>query len=107
MNRDTVSAPTAPGGVEALLDERAFSKLRWRCRRGLLENDLFVERFFHASGAALTVRQAQALQVLMDLSDPDLLDLLLARREPEGELDLPDVRAVLNQMRAARAQPLN
>ena len=24
-----------------------------------------------------------------------------------GELDLPDVRAVLNQMRAARAQPLN
>ena len=107
MNRDTVSAPTAPGGAEALLDERAFSKLRWRCRRGLLENDLFVERFFHASGTALTVRQAQALQVLMDLSDPDLLDLLLARREPEGELDLPDVRAVLNQMRAARAQPLN
>ena len=53
------------------------------------------------------MRQAQALQVLMDLSDPDLLDLLLARREPEGELNLPDVRAVLNQMRAARARPLN
>ena len=89
------------------LDERALSKLRWRCRRGLLENDLFVERFFSAAGAALTVRQAQALQVLMDLSDPDLLDLLLARREPEGELNLPDVRAVLNQMRAVRARPLN
>jgi antitoxin CptB len=73
----------------------------------LLENDLFVERFFSAAGAVLTVRQAQALQVLMDLSDPDLLDLLLARREPEGELNLPDVRAVLNQMRAARARPLN
>ena len=26
------------------LDERALSKLRWRCRRGLLENDLFIER---------------------------------------------------------------
>jgi antitoxin CptB len=24
----------------------ALSKLRWRCRRGLLENDLFIERFF-------------------------------------------------------------
>ena len=67
----------------------------------------FVERYFRATAAALTVRQAQALQALMDLSDPDLLDLLLARREPEGELDLPDVRAVLNQMRAARALPLN
>jgi antitoxin CptB len=93
--------------ADPLLDERSFSKLRWRCRRGLLENDLFVERFFQATGAALTVRQAQALQALMDLSDPDLLDLLLARREPEGELDLPDVRAVLIQMRASRAEPLN
>ena len=92
---------------EALLDERGLSKLRWRCRRGLLENDLFVERFFQSTGAALTLRQAQALQVLMDLSDPDLLDLLLARREPEGELDFPDVRVVLTQMRAARAKPVN
>ena len=107
MSLDTVLTSTSPGGAEALLDERAFSKLRWRCRRGLLENDLFVERYFRATAAALTVRQAQALQALMDLSDPDLLDLLLARREPEGELDLPDVRAVLNQMRAARALPLN
>ena len=30
-----------------LLDERSLSKLRWRCRRGLLENDLFIERFFN------------------------------------------------------------
>ena len=29
-----------------LLGERGLSKLRWRCRRGLLENDLFIERFF-------------------------------------------------------------
>jgi len=100
--------PAGAAGVpEALLDDRGLSKLRWRCRRGLLENDLFVERFFQTTGAALTVRQAQALQVLMDLSDPDLLDLLLARREPEGELDLPEVRAVLTQMRAARAEPVN
>jgi antitoxin CptB len=90
-----------------LLDERALSKLRWRCRRGMLENDLFVERFFLAWGDALTVRQAQGLQALMDLADNDLLDLLLARREPEGELDVPAVHEVLAQMRAARARPLN
>ncbi|MEO6276924.1 MAG: succinate dehydrogenase assembly factor 2, partial [Roseateles sp.] len=28
--------------ASALIDERALSKLRWRCRRGLLENDLFI-----------------------------------------------------------------
>ena len=36
------------------LGERELSKLRWRCRRGLLENDLFVERFFARHGAAIS-----------------------------------------------------
>jgi antitoxin CptB len=82
-----------------LLDERSFSKLRWRCRRGLLENDLFVERFFARYPAGITVRQAHGLQALMDLSDNDLLDLLLRRTEPQGELARPDVVEVLQQMR--------
>lgn len=81
------------------LDPRDVSKLRWRCRRGLLENDLFVERFFRRHEATMTRAQAAGLTALMDLSDPDLLDLLLARREPEAELDLPEVREVLSLMR--------
>ena len=85
--------------AEELLGERALSKLKWRCRRGLLENDLFIERFFRNHEARLTVRQADALGQLMDLADNDLLDLLLRRREPEGELDTPDVRAVLQMLR--------
>ena len=60
-----------------LLDERSLSKLRWRCRRGLLENDLLIERFFDAH--------------LMDLSDNDLLDLLLRRRDPA---QLADAKAL-------------
>jgi antitoxin CptB len=86
---------------DALLDERSLSRLRWRCRRGLLENDLFVERYFRSRGDALTERQAAGLQALMDLADNDLLDLLLARREPEGPLDRPEVREVLAAMRVA------
>ena len=49
-----------------LLGERELSKLKWRCRRGLLENDLFIERFFKQYEAALTVDQAQAMTDLMD-----------------------------------------
>ena len=88
--------------LDALLDERALSKLRWRCRRGLLENDLFVERFFARHESGLTVRQAQALEVLMDLSDNDLLDLLLARKAPEGDLARDDITHVLGLLRQAR-----
>jgi antitoxin CptB len=82
-----------------LIDDRALSRLRWRCRRGLLENDLFVERFFAGRGNEVTVRQAEGLAALMDLPDNDLLDLLLRRREPEGELARDDVIEVLGLMR--------
>ncbi|MDO8903437.1 succinate dehydrogenase assembly factor 2 [Hydrogenophaga sp.] len=88
--------------TDELLDERAWSKLRWRCRRGLLENDLFIERFFAKHASDLTVRQAQALGVLMDLSDNDLLDLLLARKSPEGDLARDDITNVLGMLRTAR-----
>ncbi len=81
------------------LGERALSKLKWRCRRGLLENDLLIERFFARHEAGLTVRQADALNELMELPDNDLLDLLLRRREPEGELARTDVRQVLDMLR--------
>jgi antitoxin CptB len=86
--------------MDALIDERALSKLRWRCRRGLLENDLFIERFFARHEAQLTEEQAQGLLILMDLSDNDLLDLLLARQQPTGELERDDVVQVLRMMRA-------
>ncbi|ALT79750.1 MULTISPECIES: FAD assembly factor SdhE [unclassified Roseateles] len=83
----------------SIIDERALSKLRWRCRRGLLENDLFIERFFDRYAQSLTEFQAEGLRVLMDLSDNDLLDLLLRRKEPEGELVRDDVHEVLALLR--------
>ena len=69
-------------GSADLLDERAFSKLRWRSRRGLLENDLLIEKFFNRFESSLTVGQAKGMTDLMALSDNDLLDLLLRRKEP-------------------------
>jgi len=87
--------------ADTLIDERALSKLRWRCRRGLLENDLFIERFFKRHESSLTEHQAEGLRVLMDLSDNDLMDLFLCRKEPEGELNRSDVNEVLGLLRAA------
>ena len=81
------------------LDEHAVGKLRWRCRRGLLENDLFLERFFERHGQAITPRQGVVLEELMQLADNDLLDLLLSRRQPWGELDRPEVRQLLQLLR--------
>ena len=88
--------------ADTLIDERALSKLRWRCRRGLLENDLFIERFFDRYADSLTETQAEGLRVLMDEADNDLLDLFLCRKEPQDALDRPDVREVLGLLRISR-----
>jgi antitoxin CptB len=97
--------PAGASDEAARLDERSLSKLKWRCRRGLLENDLFIERFFRRHEETITTRQAAGLDALMDLSDHDLLDLLLARREPLGEVDRPEVREVLALMRRHPENP--
>jgi antitoxin CptB len=91
-----------PAMNDALIDERALSKLRWRCRRGLLENDLFIERFFERFATTLTVGQSLALGELMDLSDNDLLDLHLARQslaQIDVNLERDDIREVLKMLR--------
>ncbi|HOB66382.1 succinate dehydrogenase assembly factor 2 [Ottowia sp.] len=88
--------------MTTLIDEHALGKLKWRCRRGMLENDLLIERFFMRHESSLTTAQADALTRLMDLSDNDLLDLLLRRKEPVHPLNSPDVQEVLAMLRTPR-----
>ena len=82
----------------ALIDQRSLSKLKWRCRRGLLENDILIERFFQRFESSLTVQQGRSLSALMELGDNDLLDLNLDRKslsQVDAELDREDVREIL------------
>ena len=80
------------------LDAAALAKLRWRCRRGLLENDLLIERVF--ARGAVTAAAASGLEALMPLADNDLLDLFLGRTKPTADLDRPEVHQVLEAARA-------
>jgi len=91
--------------ADELIDERSLSRLKWRCRRGLLENDIFIERFFKRFESSLTVRQSENLAVLMELSDNDLLDLHLARKsiaQVDASLDHDGVHEVLSMLRETR-----
>lgn len=77
------------------------ARLRWRSRRGLLENDLILTRFLDAHEEELTDEEVDALTRLLDLADNPLMDLLLGRSEPSGDVDLPHVRALLARLRQA------
>lgn len=75
-------------------------RLRWRARRGLLENDLIFTKYLDTFEQSLTDVEVGALTQLFELGDNELLDLLLARSEPTGALDRKAVRDVLGQIRA-------
>ena len=94
--------------TDTLLEERERDLLRWRSRRGLVENDLFIEQFFASYAGQLTQKHAAGLSALMDLADNDLMDLFLRRKEPEGPLNTPEVREVLEMVRKRKtgAPPL-
>ena len=74
-----------------------LGRVRWRCRRGLLENDLILARFLDARGGTMTADELNALNVLLDLADNDLWDLIAGRTEPQEAR----LRPLLAALRAA------
>ena len=57
------------------MDRAARDRLRWKCRRGLLELDLVLERY-------LRQRPEDAeLDALLELPDNDLWDIISGRSE--------------------------
>ena len=56
-------------------------RIRWHCRRGLLELDLLLNRFLDNGYQELKGPQRDALARLLDLPDHDILDLVMGRAE--------------------------
>ena len=80
-----------------MLSQERLNRIRWRSRRGMLENDLVLARFLDGKGACLTEAEVAMLDRLLDLSDNDLWDLIAGRREPQDATVTP----LLEQLRAA------
>jgi|APFre7841882724_1041349.scaffolds.fasta_scaffold00282_3 antitoxin CptB len=61
-------------------------RLRWRCRRGLLENDLLLTRFLDREERRLDAKALRDLNELLAFDDHTLWDLLSGRAEPDPRL---------------------
>ncbi len=59
-----------------------LNRIRWHCRRGLLELDLVLQRFNDRHLAHLTSLQQHQFHELLMLGDNDLLDVVMGRAEP-------------------------
>ena len=78
-------------------------RLKSDARRGLLENDLILQRFFERYGTQLGVEDGRVLSLLLALDDNDLMDLLIGRKDSvaaiEKEMQSDSFRGVLQKLR--------
>ncbi len=70
-------------------------RIRWRARRGLLENDLLISRYLEHRGDALTRDDHDGLAEILELSDNDLLDVLVDRKRADDVAMSPQAQRVL------------
>lgn len=59
---------------------KEFERARWRCRRGMLELDIVLQRFMDAHYRQLDEVGLQQFERLLALPDNDLWDLICARQ---------------------------
>ncbi len=81
-----------PGNFE--MDE---SRLRWQCRRGMLELDLMLEAFVEKRYDSLSLKSKKAFHQLLNCQDQILLDYLMGQDIPNNK----DVADVVKQVRDA------
>ncbi len=65
------------------VDDRRLDRLRWKARRGLLENDLLLSKFLDAQLTSLSDVELNVLDQLLQLGDNDLLDRFMGRKPCE------------------------
>jgi len=64
-------------------EQASLSKLRWRCRRGMKELDLLLERFLERGYADLSEAEKGDFEALLARQDDELWDWFYQGREPD------------------------
>jgi antitoxin CptB len=81
-------------------DSFAGERIAWRCRRGLLELDIWLGGFWDAHHATLQPNETAALERLLTLSDMEIADRLQGRT-PAGDAELAAILQRLQTFRTA------
>lgn len=74
---------------------KEVERARWRCRRGLLELDVVLQRFMDMHYARLSRMEIQQFETLLNLPDNDLWDIIARGKEADES-----VQPVLRRLQA-------
>jgi succinate dehydrogenase flavin-adding protein (antitoxin of CptAB toxin-antitoxin module) len=83
-----------------MIPDVEFRRLQWRCRRGLLENDLVLQKFLAVRRDSLDDGKLSTLNDLLALDDNSLWDLLSGRVSSVPECAEPRHQEMLEWLRA-------
>jgi antitoxin CptB len=67
---------------EASLSASELARLRWRCRRGMRELDVLLQRYLDQRYAHAPRAEQQAFEALLELPDPELFAYVVRREQP-------------------------
>jgi antitoxin CptB len=81
-------------GVSIGQNATRLARIRWRCRRGMLENDIILARYLDARGSHLDESEIAQLDLLLELPDNELWDLVAGRAQPTNRALQPLVDAL-------------
>ncbi len=68
-----------------MVDEQQIARIRWRCRRGMLELDVMLEKYFDHHFRQLSEQQKKEFERLLETPDQTLFDWFLGKTAPEDE----------------------
>ena len=81
---------------------KGLERVRWRCRRGLLELDIVLGRFVERHYGGLDEDGRAAFDALLDMPDTELWDIIIGRKVAGGgEAALAECGEVLKLIREA------
>lgn len=76
-----------------------MNRLRWRCRRGMLELDALLQSFVEDGYRDLDPSERQAFSRLLGRQDLELFEWLAGREEPPA-----DLRSVVERLRSCKVK---
>ncbi|MBN9287105.1 MAG: hypothetical protein BGO43_12025 [Gammaproteobacteria bacterium 39-13] len=81
-----------------MVENKTAERIRWACRRGMLELDLFLVPFYEHCYISLSEVEKKVFSELLTATDPELLSWLMAHNAPENE----EVALIVNKIRQYR-----
>jgi antitoxin CptB len=75
-------------------------RLSWRCRRGLLELDIVLQRFSERYLPTLSQEELSAFDLLLDYPDNIFLDVITQRKPVEADHQTQAMQSLIQKLSA-------